>query len=381
MGILGLERLPSAIDAPFNSYNKQYAPICLPDTRIDLLQEIYNWANGQDKRYIFLLNGLAGTGKSTIARTVACRYNKQTRLGASFFSRGGGDVSHAGKFFTSLAAQLANNIPSLRQYISDAVTKRSDIASLSLSEQWRQLILGPLSSLESKSCETYILVVDALDECDSEDDIRIILHLLAEAGSLRTHPLRILLTSRPEILIQRSFHKMPKVRHQDFILHNISPPLVDHDITVFLKVNLEQIRDELRLEAEWPGNEVIEKLVRSAGSLFIWAATACRFIREGKRFAADRLSLILRENPVDTCAADSTDGSSTDGSAVENLAIAPNEQLNKIYITVLKHSARKHTKQERKKWYKLLRDTLGGLVFLFSPLSAISLAILLDVQG
>jgi hypothetical protein len=49
---------------------------------------------------------LAGT---TIARTVAYEYSKQRRLGASFFfSRGGGDVSHAGKFFTSIAVQLAN---------------------------------------------------------------------------------------------------------------------------------------------------------------------------------------------------------------------------------------------------------------------------------
>jgi hypothetical protein len=46
--------------------------------------------------------------------------SKQQRLGASFFfPRGGADVSHAGKFFTSIAVQLAYNVPSLRQYISE----------------------------------------------------------------------------------------------------------------------------------------------------------------------------------------------------------------------------------------------------------------------
>jgi hypothetical protein len=140
-------------------------------------------------------------------------------------------------FFTSLAVQLANNIPSLRPHIRDAVRERNDIASLSLPEQWRQLVLGPLSRLENESYQNYILVVDAVDECDSEDDIRIILHLLAEAGSLRAHQLGILLTSRPEILIQRGFNQMPRATHRDFILHNISPLLVDHDITLFLKVN------------------------------------------------------------------------------------------------------------------------------------------------
>lgn len=44
-------------------------------------------------------------------------------------------MSHAGKFFTSLAVQLAFNVLSFRQYICETVRKRNDIASLSLSEQ------------------------------------------------------------------------------------------------------------------------------------------------------------------------------------------------------------------------------------------------------
>jgi hypothetical protein len=102
-----LSLLPFARTAPFNSFDRRYEPTCLQDTRVDLLQEIYDWADGQDKQCIFWLSGLAGTGKSTIARTIALRYSEQKRLGASFFfSRGGGDVSHAGKFFTSIAVQL-----------------------------------------------------------------------------------------------------------------------------------------------------------------------------------------------------------------------------------------------------------------------------------
>jgi hypothetical protein len=40
---------------------------------------------------------------------------------ASFFSRGGGDVSHTGKFFTSFASQLARNVSQIQRFISDAV--------------------------------------------------------------------------------------------------------------------------------------------------------------------------------------------------------------------------------------------------------------------
>jgi hypothetical protein len=84
----------------------------------------------------YWLNGLAGTGKSTIARTVARRYFEQKRPGASFFfSRGSGDVSHAGKFVTSIAVQLANSVPTLHRIICKAITEHSDIPSRSLHDQ------------------------------------------------------------------------------------------------------------------------------------------------------------------------------------------------------------------------------------------------------
>ena len=44
-------------------------------------------------------------------------------------------MSHAKKFFTTIAAQLAKNIPSFRQYIYDAITKCQDITSQSLRNQ------------------------------------------------------------------------------------------------------------------------------------------------------------------------------------------------------------------------------------------------------
>jgi hypothetical protein len=59
-----------------------------------MLQEINSWAEGQDKQCIFWLSSLAGTGRSTIAQTVArSYYNKQRLVASFFFSPGGGDVA------------------------------------------------------------------------------------------------------------------------------------------------------------------------------------------------------------------------------------------------------------------------------------------------
>jgi hypothetical protein len=128
-----LSRLPYAVEAPFNSYHRQHEPTCLPETRIDMLREIYNWADRHDDHFIFWLNSLAGTGKSTVAQTIAQKYNKQKSLGASFFfSRGGRDISYAGKFVASIAVQLASSVPTLRQHISDTVSEDTNIASKGL---------------------------------------------------------------------------------------------------------------------------------------------------------------------------------------------------------------------------------------------------------
>jgi len=324
---------------------------------------------------------LAGTGKSTIARTVARKYFEQHQLGASFFfSRGGGDVGRADKFVTTIARQLASSIPSFQRAISEAIIERSDIASHALSDQWRQLILRPLCQLPSDSCpSSYILVIDALDECDGDKNIGIILQLLAEARLLKTVRLRLFLTSRPETPIQNGFYHIPGAEHQDFVLHNISSSIINHDIAIFLEHNLRRTRTAFHLPSGWPSEQEIAALGKNASGLFIWAATACRFIHAGKRFAADRLSLVLkRRAPVD----DTEEDYSTDDSVASNgdCMISPEEKLNEIYLAVLQNSVRNYTKDERKRWYKLLRDATGTIILLFLPLSAISLARFLNVH-
>jgi hypothetical protein len=359
-----VERLPYAVEAPFNSYAKQHEPICLPDTRIDLLKKINHWVDRQDGQYIFWLSGLAGTGKSTVAHTLAGTLSQRGCLGASFFfSRGGGDVGHTGKFVTSLARQLTNSIPTLHQHVCDAIMGYSDIATRSLDEQWHRLILHPLLKLDSNGYQAlYVLVVDALDECDNDDDIRIILRLLAGVRSLDRVRLRVFLTSRPEIPIRHGFCQIPDEEHQNFVLHNISPSIVDHDIAIFFEYHLKLIQQERSLDASWLSEEVLRCLVQAASGLFIWAATACRFIREGKRHATRRLDTILKS-----------------GSSAGTIT-APEKHLDEIYTTVLKHSVpSEYTNEEKEESYYILREVLGSIAILFATLSTYSLSRLLCI--
>jgi hypothetical protein len=256
--------------------------------------------------------------------------------------------------------QLADKSTFLKRCICEAIAEHSNIASQTLRDQLRQLVLGPLSKLDSNfSPQPLIIVVDALDECDGENDIRAILQLFAEARSLKKVQLRVFLTSRPEIPIRHGLYQIPDAERRDFVLHHISPSIIDHDISIFLEYNFSIIRQNRSLCADWPGDQAIKDLVRRAAGLFIWAATACRFISEGRRFAPERLSLLFESN---------------------NSLTEPEKQLNDIYLTVLKNSiGHSYNEQEKKKLYEMLRSTIGTVVILFSPLSAISLARLLRI--
>lgn len=354
-----IARLPYAQDAPFNSNTSQHDATCLANTRVDLLKRVYEWADGEGEQYIFWLSGLAGTGKTTVARSVARWYHTKQRLGASFFfSRGGGDVGQAGMFVTSIAVQLARSVSGVRHYISNALLQCPEIASQSLRDQWQYLVLEPLSKLKGPAI--FVLVIDALDECDGSNDTQLIVQLLAMSGSLKNVRLRVFLTSRPEVPIQYGLGQVPDAEHQDFLLHKVSPSIINQDIRLFLENRLSLIGEKDDQELGWPGAEVIQSLVRSASGLFIWAATACRFISEGL-FAEERLQMLA-------------DGSDSDSAA------SPEQHLNQLYLTVLQKSSQSsYTARELAKYYSIMRQILGSIVALSSPLSVSSLGMLILV--
>ncbi|KAM0562304.1 hypothetical protein ACHAPJ_001991 [Fusarium lateritium] len=82
-----LDRLPTATGASYGSFAEAESPTCLPETRVALLEKIMQWVHNEAAESVFWLNGMAGTGKSTISRTVAQSVAEVHQLGASFFQK------------------------------------------------------------------------------------------------------------------------------------------------------------------------------------------------------------------------------------------------------------------------------------------------------
>ena len=106
----------------------------------------------------------------------------------------------------------------------------------------------------------------------------------------------MLVISRPESLISLGFRAISGSVHEDFVLYEISVAVICHDITTFLRHELDKIKEEFSLPFDWPGKQKLELLVERSGSLFIYAVTVCRFIKDRKWYLEKRLDVVLQGN-------------------------------------------------------------------------------------
>lgn len=355
-----LSRLPTASGASFDSDHNWGRRTCLQDTRAELLQQIQTWVEGTGEKSVFWLRGTDGIGKSTVARTVAQRYNKQGKLGASFFfSKGEGDLSGSTKLVSSLAQQLAKSIPHTRRFICDAISANPEIMRRPLEEQWIELISKPLSKLhDSQTPSPILFVIDALDECNDGSDTQRILRLLTAARKYDNTRLRVFITSTSRERARKCILKAPENEYQ-VCVRQIIPTIFDKGLGIYFESKLSSIGIECGFDNSWPAVGVVERLVEKSCGLFIWASVACGFIREGQQLAKRRIDSLVDEF------------------SSHSQHMSP---LDRIYTTILQNSVQPSMNDlEMKKMQKMRREILGSIAVLGSPLPVRSLAKLLAV--
>ncbi|KAF8227391.1 hypothetical protein L208DRAFT_1029019, partial [Tricholoma matsutake] len=110
------------------------------------------------------LEGPAGSGKSTIAHTIAKQCDGDNRLAFSFFfSRGKHNRSDTTKFVPSFACQLAESVPAIQPSMRDALADNPSAPHLGLRDQIEKLIIHPFLTIPGH-IQPKIVVIDGLDE-------------------------------------------------------------------------------------------------------------------------------------------------------------------------------------------------------------------------
>jgi hypothetical protein len=250
-------------------------------TRVSLLEELHQWSEDISAPPIFWLDGMAGTGKSAIARSL-CRFlSRNQRLGGSFFClRGHESRANVKRILPTLAWFLASHLSQYQTALLPILRKAPDVADCSIPRQVELLLETPFHRVsDNRQRPPLVLVIDALDECANPEEVQQLLDSLLSIS--KDLPVKIFLTSRPERHIVENFESLQSESHLILRLHDIEQDLVEADISLFLDTQLRNIRTSRRsprFPSNWPTRKDIEILTRLSGKLFIYASTAVKFI-------------------------------------------------------------------------------------------------------
>ncbi|KAF5554101.1 Pfs NACHT WD domain-containing protein [Fusarium phyllophilum] len=379
--------LPTASNAIFDSADVLGAGNpCLEGTQRAILTEIHEWAEDSTAAMMFWLYGLAGTGKSTVALTVANALKRRgpfTRgidaperafLGASFFFKQN-DASRNSiqAFFPTMTMCLAEVFSDFKSLVAEAIKENSAIGTKTPQQQLETLIAKPFSVLDEQSLVPLrlIIVIDALDECLVPSEVTSLITMLAEQlKNLHHIQLRFLITSRAEKHILGSFEQLPQNLHRSVVLEKIKGLEEgddnEDDIMFYLAYTLAKLANKYAVPKSCITESTIRELRNKADGLFIYAATACQFLDaedfDDEEARQERLDLILESTP------DRDESEDNDPDIDDWEAESPQNKIDEIYRKVLSFPDReKMSPRIRQKTYNGLCTILGFLVVFFKP--------------
>ncbi|KAK6967101.1 WD40-repeat-containing domain protein, partial [Favolaschia claudopus] len=273
------------------SSNSSSSEGCLRGTRTEVIKHIALSLTIPSERQIIWLSGVAGSGKSTIATSVSEHFRVLGRLGAQIrFSRNHGDRSDKTVILHTIASGLANTHPHIKQAICNTLAHDSHLVEAPPGTQFQELILNPLNSVKGHLVGPLIIVIDALDEC-AEDSRSWMIELIANSFPKLPKVFRVLVTSRPESDMTMIFSKNSAAIYQCPLSLNQEN---NSDISVYIHHCLKPIRDLHGLDPLWPGTDTVDQLINRSGNLFIWAATALKFVGERTAQPKKRLEAVLK---------------------------------------------------------------------------------------
>ncbi|CAE6497704.1 unnamed protein product [Rhizoctonia solani] len=244
---------------------------CTEGTRTEVLAELERWTYDPDAPTVYWMNGMAGTGKTTIACTFSEWLERHELLAASFFcTRTSADCKDAAKIIPTIVYQLARYSASFQSELCNILSAEPTAGSKNISKQFERLLKEPLQKAKDGILDNLVVVIDALDECDNHNGVETMLDMLFQYAP--QIPLKFFVTSRPEPEIYEKMSLNAQSRTV-FHLHDIEKSLVRADIELYLNKELAFMSPRL---------SDIEQLVDRSGALFLYASTLVRYIQPSR---------------------------------------------------------------------------------------------------
>jgi len=343
-------------DAGYRSGNRQG---CLRGTRTDVLLQLERWMGDEQDHRVFWLNGLAGTGKSTIAQTFAEISFAAGKLGASFFcSRNFEGRSNLQAILPTLAFQLAYRYFLFRQQLVQVLKANPNIEQETLCSQMESIIVDPLRATRIRT----LIIIDALDECKDEEPASAILSVLSRYVD-EIPNVKFFITGRPEHRIRSGF-RLESLRPITEVLrlHDVERSSVDSDIKLFFRTQLTDIakaRSDCDFTEDWPSSSDITALCEKTAGFFIYASTVVKLFTSRNRTLTEHLDQII--------------------SLPQSTAHEGRSGIDLLYTQVLEQAV--DNMDADTEIYSRFRTVVGVVLLVLNPLSARELSDLLGVSS
>jgi hypothetical protein len=270
-----------------------YVSPCMKGTREEIFEEIDQWLYDGDARNMLWLSGSPGAGKSAIASSLVSKLTERRQLGSRFFfKRGDITLSDPASLWRTVACDFAKFDPSFATNLVEVLKERKvnpEIPDIALHFQY--LIEEPLTKTYDRSSSHAIpvVVIDALDECDSEGSQtaqrKALMDTLTQWSRL-SKTFKLIITGRNERIADsfRGVCKQITLQTGDQVSAN-----ANRDIHCFFEDRFAELGGSLL--PEWPGKPVLDALTARAAGLFIWAETVVKFVLQG--LPEEQLDLVL----------------------------------------------------------------------------------------
>ena len=125
------------------------------------------------------MDGMAGTGKTTILYSL-CKWLKESdQLGGDFCcSRGSLPCRNVNSIIPTIAYRLAQYSPTFRSALGNILEKNPEAVTWDVRLQFQKLIQQPMQELKSTMLNGVVVAIDAPDKCNNNGQVLLFLQTL-----------------------------------------------------------------------------------------------------------------------------------------------------------------------------------------------------------
>ncbi|KAF8336631.1 uncharacterized protein EI90DRAFT_3046546 [Cantharellus anzutake] len=268
---------------------------CLKDTRTDLIERIMTWCRTTEdsKNRVLLLTAVAGAGKTSVALSIAEECKREKMSSASFFFKAG-EQPQPDHLFSGMARSLATHDAAYRASLISALQEDPALSTASFPTQFEKLVAELLHLRTSLSDRPIVIIIDALDECDTKSFPHLA-DILRKAVPKLPPNIKFFLTSRQFDLVDRFLSPNYPI---DRLTIDLSDDANLHDCSIYIQSQLHELKDVHPGLEDGIGEEdtLVQSIRERAGGLFIWISTVFDYMKVSGSDAAKMLKKLLDED-------------------------------------------------------------------------------------